>query len=164
MSISFSARVKEIGTVSGVEPTNLVGTISGDFPAWATELPLNEPAIEPGSIFAEQYEILEEIGSGGMGMVYKANDKQFDRPVAVKVLHGHLSADPVSKKRFEQEAKAAMTLAHPNLISVAHYGFSALGFPFLVMDYIDGYGLDELLQEKGHLAVSDFLEIFLQVL
>jgi serine/threonine protein kinase len=135
---------------------------TGDYPTWATESQAVEPSVVPGSVFAENYSIISEIGSGGMGKVYKAQDKLFDRLVAIKVLHPHLVSDTVTKKRFEQEAKAAMTLAHPNLISVFHYGFSAQGLPFLVMEYIDGSGLDELIKNKRQLELSTFLDIFIQ--
>ena len=128
-----------------------LGTASGDFPAWAEEIQLTEMVLVPGVLFAEHYEIVKEIGFGGMGIVYMALDRQFSRDVAVKVLHGHLVSDPISKKRFEQEARAAMTLSHPNLISVYHYGFSDQGLPFLVMEFIDGYGLDDLLKRTSSL-------------
>jgi serine/threonine protein kinase len=154
--------LRQISTISGVTELAPSPIASGDFPAWVNDFSLLESALEPGTIFAEQYEIGSEIGLGGMGLVYKAHDRLLDRTVAVKVLHGHLVSDPVSKKRFEQEAKAAMTLAHPNLISVYHYGFTSHGLPFLVMEYIDGTGLDVVLAEKGKLDLVEFLEVFIQ--
>jgi serine/threonine protein kinase len=110
----------------------------------------------------DHYEVREEIGSGGMGVVYKGRDQMFDRTVALKVLHGKLLSDPLSKKRFEQEGRATITLVHPNLISVYHYGFSSSGHPFIVMEYVDGRGLDKLLDQVKALDVEEFIDIFLQ--
>lgn len=116
--------------------------------------------IGPGTII-DHYEIIEEIGSGGMGVVFRGRDQMFDRPVAVKVLHSKLMSDPLSKKRFEQEGRATIALAHPNLISVYHYGFWN-GSPFIVMEYVDGKGLDKLLDYVGHIEIDEFVDIFLQ--
>lgn len=117
--------------------------------------------IKPGA-HIDHYQIVEEIGSGGMGVVFRGIDDMFERPVAIKVLHTKLLADPLSKKRFEQEGRATIALAHPNLISVYHYGFSSGGSPFIVMEYVDGRGLDKMLEQVGHLEINDFIEIFLQ--
>jgi serine/threonine protein kinase len=117
--------------------------------------------VKPGTKI-DHYEIVEEIGSGGMGVVYRGRDDMFDRPVAIKVLHSKLLSDPLSKKRFEQEGRATIALAHPNLISVYHYGFSSGGLPFIVMEYVDGKGLDKMLEQVGHLEFAEFVEIFLQ--
>lgn len=115
-----------------------------------------------GTVFADQYEVVAEIGEGGMGMVYKARDLETERFVAVKVLHKRLLREPTSKKRFEQEARAAMSLAHPNLISVYRYGFLRNTTPYLIMEFIDGYGLDDELKEVGQLDLPTFLDLFIQ--
>lgn len=115
-----------------------------------------------GTTFADQYEVIAEIGEGGMGMVYKARDIETERYVAVKVLHKRLLREPTSKKRFEQEARAAMSLAHPNLISVYRYGFIDSTIPYLVMEFIDGFGLDDELREVGQLDLPTFLDLFIQ--
>ncbi len=122
-----------------------------------------EPASKlVGTTFADQYKVIAEIGEGGMGMVYKALDTETERYVAVKVLHKRLLREPTSKKRFEQEARAAMSLAHPNLISVYRYGFYETTIPYLVMEFIDGYGLDDELKEVGQLDLPTFLDLFIQ--
>ncbi|HNG19631.1 MAG TPA: serine/threonine-protein kinase, partial [Candidatus Obscuribacter sp.] len=120
-----------------------------------------QTVVKPGTQI-DHYEIVEEIGCGGMGVVYRGKDNMFERTVAIKVLHTKLLSDPLSKKRFEQEGRATIALAHPNLISVYHYGFSSAGLPFIVMEYVDGKGLDKTLEQVGHLEFGEFIEIFLQ--
>jgi serine/threonine-protein kinase len=118
--------------------------------------------LEPGTIFGDRYEIVSFVGAGGMGVVYKAKQLSVERDVALKVLHPHLVSDPLSKKRFEHEAKAASNLLHPNLIVVHDFGFSQSGQPFMVMDYLDGHTLHDLVDENGPLSVEQFLEVFVQ--
>lgn len=120
-----------------------------------------QTVVKPGTQI-DHYEIVEEIGCGGMGVVYRGKDNMFERTVAIKVLHSKLLSDPLSKKRFEQEGRATIALAHPNLISVYHYGFSSAGLPFIVMEYVDGKGLDKTLEQVGHLEFGEFIKIFLQ--
>src|SRR4030042_2287525 len=94
------------------------------------------------------YRILEKIGEGGMGAVYKAQDTHLDRLVAVKVLPAEKTADPERKKRFVQEAKAASSLNHPNIV-VVHDIASERGLEFIVMEYVEGRTLDQLIGPKG---------------
>jgi serine/threonine protein kinase len=74
--------------------------------------------ISKGSIIAGKYEILQKVGEGGMGVVYKAKDSRLDRTVALKFLLSNLIKDKDAKKRFIQEAKAAAALEHPNICTV----------------------------------------------
>jgi Tol biopolymer transport system component/tRNA A-37 threonylcarbamoyl transferase component Bud32 len=94
------------------------------------------------------YRILEKIGEGGMGAVYKAQDTHLDRIVAVKILPHEKVADPDRKQRFVQEAKAASSLNHPHIV-VVHDIASERGLDFIVMEYIDGKTLDQLIGRKG---------------
>ncbi len=121
-----------------------------------------------GQIFLNRYEVIDEIGCGGMSRVYKAQDKKQDRLVAVKVLHPHLiSENRVRKKkpekRFEQEFKATMALGHQNIVGVYDYGFTNEGLPFMVMEYIAGQSLEQLLRDQQKLKLTYFLTIFYQV-
>jgi len=86
------------------------------------------------------YEILSPIGAGGMGEVYKARDTRLDRDVAVKVIHPHLAADPQRFARFEQEARAAARLDHPNILVVHDIGTHD-GSPYLVTELLEGESL-----------------------
>ena len=118
--------------------------------------------LKPGAVLSDRYEIVSEVGRGGMGVVYKARHLKMDRTVAIKVLHGHLLEDLSSKKRFEQEVMATSSLSHSNCVMVYDCDFSPSGQPFLVMEYIEGVSLKEVLRQKGPLNVERFLSIFIQ--
>ncbi len=96
----------------------------------------------------EHYRILEKLGEGGMGVVYKARDTHLDRFVAIKVLPPGKVLDPDRKRRFVQEAKAASALNHPNIITV-HDIASESGHDYIVMECVEGKTLDQLIGRKG---------------
>ncbi len=119
---------------------------------------------EPGEITTGQsigpYKIISELGRGGMGVVYKAEDTRLERTVALKFLAPHLVADPEIRARFTREAKAAATLNHPNICTV--YEIEEIeGRTFISMAYIDGQGLDEQIAQ-GPLKLTDALDIAAQ--
>ncbi len=91
------------------------------------------------------YQIQRELGRGGMGVVYLATDTRLDREVALKFLPPHLSADPVARARFVQEAKAASALHHPSVCSVHDIGESEDGQGFLVMPFYSGQTIEQLV-------------------
>src|ERR1700680_2161818 len=107
------------------------------------------------------YEILSPIGAGGMGGVYRARGPRLGRDVAIKVLPAALSAAPDRLRRFEQEARAAAALNHPNILTV--YGFSTTGehAPYLVTELLQGQTLRERLQ-PGEIPVRKAVEFALQ--
>ena len=107
------------------------------------------------------YEMLEKVGEGGMGVVYKARDAHLERFVAIKVLPPERVADPERKLRFIQEAKAASALNHPNIITV-HDIASDAGVDFMVMEFVAGKTLDQLIGRKG-LKLSDSLKYGAQI-
>ncbi|MFB3826802.1 MAG: protein kinase [Bryobacteraceae bacterium] len=94
------------------------------------------------------YEIVEKLGEGGMGAVYKARDPRLNRFVALKVLHPDRASDLERRRRFIQEAQAASALNHPNILTIYDIG-SADGVDFIVMEYIQGRTLDQALPRKG---------------
>ncbi|CAN5245558.1 hypothetical protein BH10CYA1_BH10CYA1_09330 [soil metagenome] len=116
----------------------------------------------PGSIFAERYEIIDEIGKGATSTVYRARQIQIGRIVALKLMHPHLLKEEINKKRFEQEAKATAALSHPNLVLVHDFGLSPLGRPFIVMDFVDGPSLDTIFGLQGSLSSQQFVDVFSQ--
>ena len=107
------------------------------------------------------YRILEKIGEGGMGVVYKALDTHLDRPVAIKVLPPDKVQDADRRQRFVQEAKAASALHHPNII-VVHDITEDRGLNFMVMEYVDGSTLDRLIGRKG-LKLNEALGYAVQI-
>ena len=107
------------------------------------------------------YEVISPIGAGGMGEVYKARDTRLGREVAVKVLPAEFSADRERRARFEQEARAASALNHPNIVSVYDVG-SADEHLFVAMELVEGKTLREML-ESGRLPASRTLDVGVQV-
>src|SRR4030081_856214 len=94
------------------------------------------------------YEILEKLGEGGMGVVYKARDTQLDRLVAIKVLQSDKVVNPDRKLRFVQEAKAASALNHANIVTIHDIGAED-GADYIVMEYVDGLTLDRVIPRGG---------------
>ena len=107
------------------------------------------------------YEILEAIGAGGMGEVYRANDTRLGRTVAIKILPAHLSCDPVRKQRFEREARTISSLNHPH-ICVLHDVGQQDGIDYLVMECIEGATLSKRL-ERGALPMERVLKYGTQI-
>src|SRR6516225_10039406 len=99
-------------------------------------------------LIAARYRILEKLGEGGMGAVYKAHDTQLDRDVAVKVLPAHSLHDADAIARFQREARALAKLSHPNIIQ-AHDSGADKGRHFLIMEYVEGVNLAALLRTQG---------------
>ena len=107
------------------------------------------------------YQILSRLGEGGMGIVYKARDQHLDRFVAIKVLPPELVADPDRKRRFVQEAKAASALNHPNIITI-HDIASDNGTDFIVMEYVEGKTLGQMIPRRG-LKLNEVLKYAIQI-
>jgi len=108
--------------------------------------PLGVPPLKPGTTF-HGMEVLEFLGQGGMGFVYKARQPNLDRIVALKILDPRLAASPEFAKRFAREAKALAALNHPNIVQVYDYG-EENGHHFLVMEFIDGASLRHVLMTQ----------------
>src|SRR5712692_6316427 len=107
------------------------------------------------------YQILEQLGEGGMGVVYKAKDTHLDRFVAIKVLPPEKVTDPERKRRFTQEAKAASALNHPNIITI-HDIDEADGVHFIAMEFVAGKTLNALIPRHG-MRLSEVLKYAIQI-
>ncbi len=107
------------------------------------------------------YRVIEKLGEGGMGVVYKAQDTHLDRPVALKLLPSRSVADPERKRRFLQEAKAASALTHPNIIHIYSID-SADGVDFMAMEYVSGKTLGQLIGRK-ELSLQEVLKYSIQI-
>ena len=108
-----------------------------------------------------QYRILEKLGGGGMGVVYKAHDSKLDRAVTLKFLASHLSKDPEANERFVREAKAASALDHPNICTIYDIGEDDQGQLFIAMAFYEGQTLKHHLAEG--LSVDECVNIAVQV-
>jgi serine/threonine protein kinase len=108
-----------------------------------------------------QYEVLSPLGAGSMGEVYRARDSRLDREVAIKVLPELVSLDPERLLRFEQEAKAAAALNHPNILAVYQMG-TFLGMPYLVSELLEGKTLTEVIR-RGPVALRNAIDLGVQI-
>ncbi len=115
-----------------------------------------------GTVLADRYEILSEVGRGGMSIVYKARHVLMDKTRAIKMLLAQLMYDQTSKKRFQQEALAASCLEHPNIIAVHDFGMAPTGQPYLVMDFLVGASLADLIKRAPKIEQMRALKIFMQ--
>jgi eukaryotic-like serine/threonine-protein kinase len=106
------------------------------------------------------YQILEKLGEGGMGVVYKARDTHLDRLVALKVLPPEKVADPERKRRFVQEAKAASALNDPHIITIYDID-EADGVHFIAMECVEGKTLDQLIPRRG-MRLNETLKVALE--
>ena len=121
-----------------------------------------QPTLEPGMVLAQRYEIVEILGQGGMGAVYKATDRELNRTVAIKVIRPDLARDQGIVDRFKQELLLAHQVTHRNVIRI--YDLSeADGMKFITMEYVEGENLLTLLHEKKKFAPEEAVEIMQQV-
>lgn len=113
-------------------------------------------------MISERYMIVTSLGEGGMADVYLAIDTILNREVAIKILRGELSSDPVTLLRFQREANAASKLNHPNVVDVYDVGESE-GRHFIVMEYVRGRTLKQLISQRGALDKKEAVDIMLQI-
>ncbi len=137
---------------------------TSDEPVRTADLPLGflSPTDKPGQLGKlERYEVLAEIGRGGMGIVLKAFDPTLHRVVAIKVLAPQLATSGVARKRFLREAKAAAAVMHDHIVTI-HAVDEANGLPYLVMQFIAGQSLQDRLDKEGTIELAEILRIGLQ--
>ena len=115
-----------------------------------------------GQIIGGRYKIVKSIGEGGMANVYLAEDTILDRKVAIKVLRGDLADDEKFIRRFQREAQSVANLSHPNIVEVYDVEEEE-GQHYIVMEYIEGKTLKQLLQKRGALTLSEVIDIMLQL-
>ncbi len=113
-------------------------------------------------LIANRYLLINSIGQGGMADVYKAVDTILNREVAVKILRGELSHDPMTLLRFQREASAASKLSHPNVVDVYDVGESE-GRHYIVMEYVRGRTLKQLIAQRGALNLDEAIDIMMQL-
>jgi serine/threonine protein kinase len=111
-----------------------------------------------------KYEILEKIREGGMGSVYKVRHRLLDEVRVVKVMRPHLADDEILRERFLREAKVAIRLRHPNLAQIYDFTMDERGYAYLVMEFIDGFNLQETIKLLGRPPLGLVLEVSRQSL
>ena len=130
-------------------------------PASLASIPPSDPAAAATTGQLGQYQLLEKLGSGGMGTVYKARHTKLKRLVAIKVLPSDRVANESAVARFHREMEAVATLDHPNIVRAYDAGEEA-GTHFLVMEFVDGIDLSHLVKLRGPLPVADACELIRQ--
>ena len=118
--------------------------------------------IVKGSKISDRYQIIKTLGEGGMANVYLAHDIILDRNVAVKVLRGDLATDEKFVRRFQREALSASSLSHPNIVEMYDVGEDD-GQYYIVMEYVDGKTLKQILKQRGKLSITEVVDIMLQL-
>jgi eukaryotic-like serine/threonine-protein kinase len=159
-SLKQSASLSEAPTLlDGSYPT-MAATVIGDSTSsgkgWAGVL------LEQGNVLANRYEILEIIGEGGMGAVYKAQDLQLERVVALKVIRPELASDPEILQRFKQELILARQVSDRNVIRIFDLG-EAGTIKFITMEYVEGESLHSILRQRSKLEVVEAVDVMEQV-
>ena len=148
--------------LGGLDPANLLkqGVAEDTFMDGAAS-PFNPPPIEELSAIFPQFEILEIIGQGGMGAVYKVRQKDLDRIVALKILPPAIGQSPEFSKRFTREAKALAKLNHPGIVTLHEFGQQD-GLYFILMEFVDGVNLAQLMK-SGRISPREALAIVPQI-
>lgn len=118
--------------------------------------------ITKGQKINDRYEIIRSIGEGGMANVYLAKDIILDRNVAIKILRGDLAGDEKFVRRFQREALSASSLSHPNIVEMYDVGEDN-GTYYIVMEYVEGMTLKQMIKKRGNLSLSEAIDIMLQI-
>ena len=116
------------------------------------------PVLRTGDVLGGRYEILQLLGEGGMGAVYKAMDRELNRPVALKLIRPQLAANPSILARFKQELLLAHQVTHRNVIRIYDLG-DADGVKFITMEYVEGVDLRALIQEHKKFSPEEAVQI-----
>ena len=155
------------------------GPATGDSPAsdspppvasgvhgWTSAVPADGAdgalCLMPGLVLGGRYEILQELGEGGMGSVYKARDLEVNRVVAIKIVRQELANDPIVLQRFKQELVLARQVTHRNVVRIYDLGVAG-GMRFISMEYVEGRELSTILREQGRVEPKEAAGIILQV-
>jgi eukaryotic-like serine/threonine-protein kinase len=156
-----------VGSSSGSDQTILIGaekagqTASTHSVGWSGGWGDN-PELQPGTLLAHRYEILSLLGMGGMGSVYKAQDKELDRLVALKVIRPEMARNPAIVDRFKQELRLSHKVTHRNVIRMYDLSEDA-GMRFVTMELVAGQDLRSILKERGKLPPSEAVDILQQI-
>ncbi|MGE5126921.1 MAG: protein kinase domain-containing protein [Betaproteobacteria bacterium] len=158
--MTATRRAADTGSAPTISTLATGATMPNEAPA------LSRPtagALVRGQVFAGRYEILGTLGRGGMGVVYRAQDRQLDEVVALKLLRPEaLAGDPSLLERFKQEIKLARRITHRNVLRTHDFG-EASGVPYISMEYLEGVTLKDLVTSRGALPLGVGLSIAKQM-
>jgi eukaryotic-like serine/threonine-protein kinase len=141
-----AALVEYMMAASGSAPTQAITAVPGD-------------QLRPGALFAGRYEVKEVLGAGGMGVVYRAFDRELQEPIAIKTLKTEaMAGDSVALERFKQEIRLARKIAHRNVVRTYDLG-EVSGMYYLTMEYVEGTSLKQLIVSRGKLPVAVALTV-----
>jgi eukaryotic-like serine/threonine-protein kinase len=118
----------------------------------------------PGDVLGGKYRIERKLGEGGMGSVYHAVDVTLGRNLAVKVLDPKMASDTQLQQRFEREARMARHLQHPNTIQIFDYGRAPSGLPYIVMEFLRGQTLEDIIRAGGAMPAARVVHLTKQIL
>ena len=149
------------GALAGLCPACLLKMGASETVTDAKQSSFTPPGVAELALKFPQLEILELIGKGGMGAVYKARQKQLDRVVALKILPPGIGDDPAFAERFAREAKALAKLNHPNIVTLYEFG-NADGLFYFFMEFVNGMNLRQLLH-AGRISPREALAIVPQI-
>ncbi len=153
-------------TTEPQSPANTCPACGAVWPAGADACPACGTPADPllGHVIAGKYRVVARIGEGAMGRVYRAEQIPLGKPFAVKVLSPRLLSDEDSRARFAREAHAAANLNHPNCVSVVDYGQEEKAPAYIVMEFIEGRTLEDLIVREGPLDRARVVDLTLQIL
>jgi HAMP domain-containing protein/predicted Ser/Thr protein kinase len=141
-----AALVDYMMAASGSAPTQAIAAVPGD-------------QLRPGALFAGRYDVKEVLGAGGMGVVYRAFDRELQEPIAIKTLKTEaMAGDSVALERFKQEIRLARKIAHRNVVRTYDLG-EVNGMYYLTMEYVEGTSLKQLIVARGKLPVAVALTV-----
>jgi len=118
--------------------------------------------LQPGDVLGNRYEILQLLGEGGMGAVYRARDRELDRPVALKLIKSELASNPAILARFKQELLLSRQVTHRNVVRIYDLG-DADGVKFITMEFVKGRDLRAVMREKEKFSPDEAIEVMQQV-
>ena len=150
-----AALVEYMMQASGAAPTQAISTV----PTEVRQAGGGGDQLRPGAVFAGRYEVKEILGAGGMGVVYRAFDRELQEPVAIKTLRPEaLAGGNVALERFKQEIRLARRIAHRNVVRTYDLG-EVGGTYYLTMEYVEGTSLKQLISSRGRLPVPVALTV-----
>src|SRR5262244_3253155 len=125
---------------------------------------MSDEALQSGSVLVRRYRLIERIGSGAVGLVWRGEDVHLRNAVAIKVVRQELVANLELAARVEREARLASRLSHDNIVKVTDFGRLRSGVMFIVMEYLEGRLLADVLQRRGRLTIERTLRIGRRIL